>query len=82
MAQRKSQEVKLRMVDEKIAYHEKHIIRLKEERAQLLSPPTRERVRKPSMKTAIEALKEAGLSPEEILALAAKAKAKAKADKS
>lgn len=78
MAVRKSQEEKPRIVDENIAYHEKHIIRLKKERAQLPNPPTRRmRVRKPSMKTAIDALKEAGLSPEEILALAAKARAKA-----
>lgn len=75
MAARKSQEEKLRLVDEKIAYHEKHMVRLKVEREQLLAPPERKpRVRKPSMKSAVDALKDAGLSPEEILAFVAKTK--------
>ena len=59
-------------LDTKIAYHKDCIAKLKERKAALQKPP-KARVRKTSMAKAMTALKEAGLTPDEILALATKA---------
>jgi hypothetical protein len=60
-------------IDEKIAYHEELIKRLMVKRERLFLPPTRI-VRKTSMSKALSAVKEAGLTPDEIMALVEKKK--------
>jgi hypothetical protein len=64
-------------IDYKIAYHEGLIQRLHEKKEKALSPIKRN-VRKTSMNKALIAVKEAGLTPDEIITLIEKKK-KAKA---
>jgi hypothetical protein len=60
-------------IDNKILYHDELIKRLKDKREKLLLPPKRN-ARKTSMSKALSAIKEAGLSPDEIIALLDKKK--------
>jgi len=60
-------------LDAKIAYHNECIKKLQARKEVLLQPP-KPRVRKTSMRQALEVLKEAGLSPDEIMAIVKKAK--------
>jgi hypothetical protein len=64
-------------IDNKIAYHEELLQRLHEKKEKALSPIKRN-VRKTSMNKALIAVKEAGLTPDEIITLIEKKK-KAKA---
>ena len=59
-------------LDTKITYHKDCIAKLKERKTALQKPP-KARVRKTSMAKAIATLKEAGLTPDQILAMATKA---------
>lgn len=78
---RRTKEQRIADITAKIDYHKGHIARLEDELEKVQNPPERKpRVRKTSMRAALEALKEAELSPDEIVALAAKAK-KVKAKK-
>ena len=61
-------------IDNKISYHNELIERLKEKKKNMLSPPKRN-ARKTSMSKALSFIKEAGLSPDEIIALLEKKKA-------
>ena len=61
-------------LDGKIAYHNECIKKLQEKKEALMQPP-KQRVRKTSMRQALIALKEAELTPDEIMALVKKSKA-------
>jgi len=74
MRTRRSKEEIIEGIDNKIAYHNELIERLKDKKKKLLSPPKRN-ARKTSMSKALTAIKEAGLSPDEIIALLEKKKA-------
>lgn len=73
MAVRRTKQEIIAELDAKITYHEDCINKLKAKKEQATKPP-KERVRKNSMKKALEAIKEIGLTPDEIMAFAAKAK--------
>ena len=74
MRTRRSKEEIIAGIDNKISYHYELIERLKEKKKKMLSPPKRN-ARKTSMSKALSAIKEAGLSPDEIIALLEKKKA-------
>jgi len=74
MRTRRSKDEIIAGIDNKIAYHNELIERLKDKKKKLLSPPKRN-ARKTSMSKALSAIKEAGLSPDEIIALLEKKKA-------
>jgi len=60
-------------VDGKIAYHDECIKKL-QDRKDALMQPSSPRIRKTSMRQALGALKEAGLTPDEIVAMVKKTK--------
>jgi hypothetical protein len=68
MRTRRSKDEIIAGIDNKISYHEELIERLKEKRGKLLMP-TKRNARKTSMSKALSVIKEAGLTPDEIIAL-------------
>lgn len=73
MATRRTKQQIVADIEAKIAYHEACIAKLNTRKEEALKPPAR-RTRKTSMRQALDAIKEAGLTPDEIVALASKAK--------
>ena len=71
MSTRRSKQEIVAELDAKIAYHEDCITKLKARREVVAKPA--ERVRKTSMKKAMDAIKEAGLTPDEIMVAVMKA---------
>ena len=69
---RRTLDERIAELDTKIAYHNDCVAKLKERKAAMQKPP-KARVRKTSMAKAIATLKEAGLTPDQILAMATKA---------
>ena len=78
MRVRRSKDEIIAGIDNKIAYHEELISRLQEKKDKIFSPIKRN-IRKISMSKALAALKEASLSPDEIVAMVEKMKKRAKA---
>jgi len=78
MRVRRSKDEIIAGIDNKIAYHEELISRLQEKKDKFFSPITRN-IRKISMSKALAALKEASLSPDEIVAMVEKMKKRGKA---
>ena len=76
MGARRTKDEIIAAIDAKIAYHVECNRKLQAKREALLAPPKpkQPRARKTSMRQAIDALKDAQLTPDEILAMAKKAK--------
>jgi len=72
MATRRTREEIIQDLDGKITYHEDCIAKLKVKKAAAQQPP-KTRVRKTSMRAAMEAVKDAGLTPDEIVTMVKKA---------
>lgn len=68
---RRTVEERVAEIDQKIAYHQELIDGLNKRKQELLVPREPQK-RKTSMRQAIEAIKEAGLSPDEVMKLIAK----------
>ena len=68
MSTRRPKEEIIAELECKIAYHDDCIKKLQARKEALLQPP-KQRVRKTSMRQALVALKEAGLTPDEIMAM-------------
>ena len=68
MPARRPKEEIIAELDGKIAYHAEFVKKLEARKEALLQPP-KPRVRKTSMRQALGALKEAGLTPDEIMAM-------------
>jgi len=73
MATRRPAQELIAEIDGKIAYHNECIKKL-QVRKDALSQPRKTRTRKTSMRKAIEAVKESGLAPDEVLAMLKKVK--------
>ena len=79
MATRRTKQEIIEALNAKIVYHEECINKLNARKEQA-NQPTKERVRKTSMRLAMSVIKESGITPDELLVLATKAKkAKGKA---
>ena len=79
MRTRRSIEERIAALDAKIVYHHELIIKLTEKKNKI-TEPVKYKVRKTSMQKAISAIKESGLTPDEILAMVEKKRKKAVAD--